>query len=377
MEINAEYKVCSRCVMDTTAPDIFFDENGVCNFCKEMIERSGKIIFQSVDDKNINLRKLIDKIKTRGKNKHYDCIVGVSGGVDSSWVLVKAVEMGLRPLAVHMDNGWNTELANNNIENLVKELGVDLYTHVIDWEEYRELMECFFQADVVDVELLYDNAMFAVNYLVAAKYGLKYILGGMNATSEGLRIPEGWHWSKFDKKNIVSILGTFSKMKIKSFPAIGTLQFIYYVFILKIKWVNILNDMEYDKNNVIITLKDKFHYKPYPYKHYESVFTRFYQGFILPKKFGIDKRRMHFSSLIVSGQLDRYLALNDLKKIPYPSDNDLKEDIKYFQKKMNWTEDKLNAYLNRPAKSHSNYDSEKPFWDMMLRYYRKMHILFK
>lgn len=376
MEINTEYKICSRCVMDTTATGIFFDENGVCNFCKEMIERSGTIIYQSLDVKNKNLEKIVEKIKTQGIGKQYDCIVGVSGGVDSSWVLVQAVKMGLRPLAVHMDNGWNTELATNNIASLIKGLGIDLHTHVIDWEEYRELMQCFFQADVVDVELLYDNAMFAVNYFAAAKYGVQYILGGMNATSEGMRIPDGWHWSKFDKKNIFSIVSTFSNIKINTFPAIGTLQYIYHAFILQIKWLNFLDDFEYDKNEAIRILEKEFQYKPYPYKHYESVFTRFYQGYILPKKFGIDKRKMHFSSLIISRQLDREVALDDLKKIPYPSENDLNNDIKYFIKKMNWSEKDLIDYIERPPSSHAKYDSEKPLWDRMLRFYKKIRFLF-
>jgi N-acetyl sugar amidotransferase len=372
MKINTGQKVCSRCVMDTTAEGIYFDDDGVCNFCKEMIERSGSIIYQSLDDKNRILGEIVKKIKLEGKGKPYDCIVGVSGGVDSSWVLVQAVKMGLRPLAVHMDNGWNTELATNNIANLIKELGVDLFTHVIDWEEYRELMQCFLKANVVDVELLYDNAMFAVNYFAAAKYGIKYILGGMNATSEGMRIPDNWHWSKFDKKNIKSIVNSFSNIKITTYPTIGTLQYIYYTYMLQIKWVNILNFMEYEKYHAISVLREDFQYKPYPYKHYESVFTRFYQGYILPRKFAIDKRKMHFSSLIISGQLDRNEALNDLKRIPYPTERDMDSDVKYFLKKMNWTQMELDNYIERPPTSHSKYGSEKFLWDLLLRLYRKI-----
>lgn len=195
-EINEEQKRCKRCLMDTTAKDITFDEDGYCNYCTEFLE--------SLNNPNrkisLPLNELVEKIKADGKGKEYDCVVGVSGGVDSSYTLVKVKELGLRPLAVHMDNGWDSELAANNIKNLVEKLGVDLYTHVIDWEEYRELMQAFFDADVIDVELLYDNAMLAVCYQQAGKYGVKYILAGSNTATEGMRLPENWNWFKRDKK---------------------------------------------------------------------------------------------------------------------------------------------------------------------------------
>ena len=194
--------MCNRCVMDTTAADITFDENGVCNYCTEFLSRSGHILNKSPEQRKVELDAFVSKVKADGKGKKYDCIVGVSGGVDSSWVLVKAVELGLRPLAVHMDNGWNSELAQNNIANLIKYLNVDLYTHVIDWQEYRGLMQAFFDADVIDIELLYDNAMLSVNYQKASYYGLKYILSGSNQSYEGMAMPKNWNWLKFDKRNI-------------------------------------------------------------------------------------------------------------------------------------------------------------------------------
>ena len=185
------YQQCSRCVMDTTASDITFDEQGVCNYCIEFLESSSHIIHEDLANKEARLQELVEEVKANGKGKPYDCIVGVSGGVDSSWTLVEVKRLGLRPLAVHMDNGWNSELAQNNIANIVRGLGVDLHTHVINWNEYRELMQAFFDADVIDVELLYDNAMIAVNYQQASKYGLKYILAGTNQATEGMRMPEG------------------------------------------------------------------------------------------------------------------------------------------------------------------------------------------
>src|SRR5215510_469610 len=180
------YQECTRCVMDTSASDITFDERGVCNYCSEYIERFHGVLNMGQAAREEGLNRFVAQVKAAGIGKLYDCIIGVSGGVDSSWVLVKAVELGLRPLAVHMDNGWNSELAQNNIANLVRGLGVDLYTHVIDWDEYRNLMQAFFDADVIDVELLYDNAMMAVNYDQATRYGLKYILAGSNQSTEGM-----------------------------------------------------------------------------------------------------------------------------------------------------------------------------------------------
>jgi len=176
--------------MDISAADIFFDAKGICNFCTEFLREKSNIIFEDLKKKEEKLKYFIKKVKEEGKEKKYDCIVGVSGGVDSSWTLAKVKELGLRPLVVHMDNGWNSELAQNNIANLVQNLQVDLYTHVINWNEYRELMQAFFEADVIDVELLYDNAMLAVNYQQANKYGVKYILSGSNSSTEGMRMPK-------------------------------------------------------------------------------------------------------------------------------------------------------------------------------------------
>jgi len=369
--MDKNYRMCSRCVMDTTAKDITFDDNGVCNYCVEFLKRSSKIIFKDSGAKKKEFDALVKKVKKDGEGKPYDCIVGVSGGVDSSWVLVKAVESGLKPLAVHMDNGWNSELAQNNISNLVQKLGVDLYTHVINWEEYKKLMQAFFDADVIDVEMLYDNAMLAVNYRMAAKYGIKHILSGANRATEGLRMPADWNWLKFDKKNIKSIAKKFQGVSLKTFPAVGTKGLVAYKLFYGIKWQSLLNYIDYDKFLAMEALQKDFGYKPYPYKHYESVFTRFYQGYLLPKKFGVDKRKVHLSTLIISGQMSREEALEGLKgSIAYPSEKALEEDILYFLKKMGWSRDQLEDYLSRPGKSHLDYPSEKPLFDFFCKLYR-------
>lgn len=349
--------------MDITASNIEFDKNGYCNFCNDLIDGN------YVQSPNIEkkLEQLVTKIKNDGKKKKYDCIVGVSGGVDSSYVLLKSIELGLRPLAVHMDNGWNSELAQNNIYNLISTLNIDLYTHVINWEEYRKLMQAFFDSDVVDVELLYDNAMLAVNYKLASKYNIKYILGGMNRSSEGMRMPEGWNSFKYDKKQIKYLAKKFSNISISTFPAIGTLDYIFYRYFRKIHWTSILDLIDYRKDLALDVLESDYGYKRYPYKHYESVFTRFYQGHILPKKFNIDKRKLHLSTLVANKQLSREEALIEMKKGCYVSEFDEKKDIRYFLKKMRWTEKDLKEYLGRPKVDHESYPSEQNLWDAFLK----------
>lgn len=365
------FQVCVRCVMDESANDIVFDEGGRCNYCSDLLNHALHPRNKKVSERKQELYSLIERIKEDGKGKQYDCIVGVSGGVDSSWALVQAVEFGLRPLAVHMDNGWNSELAQNNIANLVLRLNVDLYTHVIHWDEYKKLMQAFFDADVIDIELLYDNAMLATNFNLAAKHGVKYILSGCNVASEGMPTPNGWNWFKYDKKNIKAIGKQFANTHLKTFPAIGTFGFIWASYIRKIKWLNFLDYFEFNKFEAVSVLQQKYGYKPYVYKHYESIFTRFYQGYILPEKFAIDKRKLHLATLVASGQMTRKDALESIQGSPYPSQQALDEDKAYFIKKMGWSEPQLEQYLHRPGKSHNMYPSEKALYDLCLRVYFK------
>jgi N-acetyl sugar amidotransferase len=369
------YQQCTRCVMDTTASDITFDEQGVCNYCTEFLERSIHIIHEDPMQKEARLNALVSKIKEAGRGKPYDCIVGVSGGVDSSWTLVEVKRLGLRPLAVHMDNGWNSELAQNNIANLVRTLNVDLYTHVIDWEEYRALMQAFFDADVIDIELLYDNAMLAVNYQQASQYGLKYILAGTNQATEGMRIPTTWNWFKYDKKNIVALARRHGLKGLTTFPAIGTFGFIYHQYLKRNRWLSFLDYLPYNKFDALNNLEANYGYKRYPFKHYESIFTRFYQGYILPKKFDVDKRKVHLGTLVASGQMTREDALKGLEGIPYPTQQDMEADINYFLKKMRWSKQQLDEYMIRPEIAHATYSTEKPlykFFVNILNIYKKI-----
>ena len=358
--------VCSRCVMDGATAGITFDAAGQCNYCSEFLARWDRLSLPGRRDQSAALAEFVGQVKSAGQRRTYDCVVGVSGGVDSSWVLVNAVRMGLRPLAVHMDNGWNSELAQNNIANLVRGLGVDLYTHVIDWPEYRGLMQAFFDADVIDVELLYDNAMLAVNYRQAVSHRLRYILGGTNESTEGMRMPPGWNWNKTDSVNIRDISYRHKGPRLRSFPAISRVSRMWLSAFRRIRWVSFLDHFDYTKNSALEELSSKFGYKPYPYKHYESVFTRFYQGYILPRKFNVDKRRLHLSVLVVTGQLSRDAALADLRSPPYSSEEAMESDRAYFLKKMGWSAAQLDEYLRRPGRPHTDFRTEL-WWGRAMR----------
>ena len=367
--MSKPYQVCTRCVMDTSASDIHFDAQGHCNYCTHFLIRSRSVIHQDPIAKKAELNSFVNKVKAAGKNRRYDCVVGVSGGVDSSWVLYQAVKLGLRPLAVHMDNGWNSELAQHNIAHLVQGLGVDLHTHVIDWPEYKKLMQAFFDADVIDVELLYDNAMLGVNYRLAVQHGTRYILAGTNQATEGMRMPPGWNWFKYDKTNIKALARNFGRVQMRTFPAIGTLDYVWYRLVNRVRWVSFLDMMPFNKFDALAELTKEYGYRPYPYKHYESIFTRFYQGHILPNKFGVDKRRLHLATLVAAGQLSREQALEGLEGIAYVCEADLERDKQYFLKKMSWSNADLSAYLSRAPKPHSLYGTEQPLWNMFQRGY--------
>lgn len=362
---NRPYQQCLRCVMDTSAAEITFDDDGICNFCTEFLDRCSHIIHEDEQVKKQRLERFLESVKKVGAGKKYDCVVGVSGGVDSSWTLVEVKRLGLKPLAVHMDNGWNSELAQNNIANLVKGLEIDLYTHVIDWEEYRSLMQAFFDADVIDVELLYDNAMLAVCYQQARKFGIKYILSGSNQATEGMRMPKEWNWYKRDVRNIKALAKRFGGVRIKTFPTHSTINFILDEFFRGIRWISFLDYLPYNKFDALDVLERDYGYKRYPFKHYESIFTRFYQGYILPQKFGVDKRLLHLGTLVAASQMTRKEALEGLAGIPYPSQQDLESDIRYFLKKMGWTEENLSAYIKGGQVSHGKYPNEMKYYTFL------------
>ena len=232
-------------------------------------------------------------------------------------------------------------------------------------------MEAFFAADVIDIEVLADNALIALNYQQAVKHGLKYILAGTNIATEGVDIPSTWNWHKADKRNIVAISRRFGGPRLKTFPSISTFGMMRYAALHRILWVSFLDYLSYRKYEALETLERDFGYKAYPYKHYENVFTRFYQGYLQPNKFGVDKRKPHLSSLIMSGEITRDEALEQAAGIAYPSEKDMEADRLYFLKKMGWSEEKFEAYMRRPEKRHDEYPSEYAFYNKLLGLYRR------
>jgi N-acetyl sugar amidotransferase len=357
--------------MDTTAPDITFDENGVCNYCTDFLRRI-EASKARMGDMGASRDEFINAVKAAGTGHEYDCVVGVSGGVDSSYALYLAVQYGLRPLAVHLDNGWNSELASHNITRLVESLGVELYTHVIDWEENRDLQLSFFKANVLDIELLMDNAMLKLNYSQASRFGLKHILAGTNLMTEGMRFPAGWTHFKFDARNIRRIHRQFGSVPIRTHPLISTSQYVWYEYARGIKWVSFLDYVEYNKADALGLLQSEVGYRPYPYKHYESVFTRFYQAVILPEKFGYDKRRVHLGTLVASGQMSRDEALRLLAEPTYPDAAQREQDRVFVMKKLGFSEESFAQYMATPEVPHEHYGSERWLWDILAGTYKKL-----
>jgi N-acetyl sugar amidotransferase len=340
--------------MDTVGdPDITFDHHGVCNYFYDFQERLRVRVPEPARGAK-ELDVLVKKIKESGKGKRYDCIIGVSGGADSTYTALLVKKLGLRPLAVHLDNGWDSELAVKNIENILNKLGIDLHTEVLDWEMFRDLQLSFLKASTPDGEIPTDHAITALLYKTAAQHGVRYVLSGMNSRTEGM-LPPSWARGHLDWKYIRSVHKRFGSKPLKSFPHLSVLQFLYYNLIRRIRVISILNYVHFRKEDVVRVLRDELDWRNYGGKHYESVYTRFYQSYILPRKFWIDKRRAHLTCLIVSSnELTREQALEKLKE-PVAEPQLLKEDREYVIKKLGLTEDEFNAIMSAPAKSILDY----------------------
>jgi N-acetyl sugar amidotransferase len=372
-----EYHQCSRCILDTNDyPEITFNDHGVCNICSTYGDLSTRTILKGTAG-DTALHSLIDTIKDNGKGKEYDCLIGVSGGVDSTYLAYLTKQWGLRPLVVHVDNGWNTELAVSNIERLLDILGFDLYTHVIDWEEMRDIQRAFMRADVVDIDLPFDNAFMSILYKLAAKHNIKYVLSGHNTATEGYLPPNFTHF-KMDSLNIRDIHKKFGQSKLKKFPIISLPAFLYYERMRKINIYTPLNWIDYNKAEVKKIIQRDLGWRDYGGKHYENIYTRFYQGYILYEKFKVDKRKSHLSTLICSGQITKADALEEVKKLPYPNQDLLKADKAFFIKKMRMTEAELDAYIQAPEVPHTHYRSYvnvintlRPFYRLLIKPYLK------
>jgi N-acetyl sugar amidotransferase len=338
--------ICSKCVLDTTVPEIIFDSKGICNYCK--IHDELEKIYPADEKGDFLLDKLIKKIKKSGKGKRYDCIVGVSGGTDSTYTLWLMKELGLNPLAVHFDNGWNSDIAVKNIKNSTTILDVDLYTHVADWEEFKDLQIAFLRSSTPDAEVPTDYAIISVLLEVAKKEKIKYIIEGQSFRAEGTT-PTGWTYH--DGKYLRSIQKKFGNHKSKSFPILSFFSLIYYFFILRIKFVRPLEYTKYSKAKARKVNIEKLGWIDPGGHHHESVYTKFFQSYYLPVKYSIDKRKRELSAQIRSGEIERDKALSILSA-PYSYDPEL---ITYTISKLGISGEEFEDIMKSPARSFLDY----------------------
>jgi N-acetyl sugar amidotransferase len=361
------YQRCTRTIMDTTDPDIWFDENGVSSHAIWFDEKLAPVVLPAQRGERLGeLEQLVDTIKESGRGKPYDCVIGVSGGVDSTYLALQAVRLGLRPLAVHFDSGWNSELAVGNIHNLVTTLGLDLYTHVIDWREMKSLQLAFIRASVANADTPTDHAFGWVAYTQAAKYGIKYILSGSNYATESI-LPQSWGYNSDDARHVKAVHARFGTVKLKTYPLMGMFKrHAWYPLARRIKTVKPINSMRYVYTDAKRDITDNVGWRDYGGKHYESVFTRYFQGYYLPHKFGFDKRLAHYSSLILSGQMTRDEALAMMETTNYPEDL-RRQDHEFIAKKLGVSVEELDALCERPPVDYTAYPNSGAFWGMVGR----------
>jgi N-acetyl sugar amidotransferase len=346
---------CSRCIMDSNDdPDIKFDAHGVCQYCLEF-DKEKKVLVKEGKDAEELMAKTIAEIKEYGKNKKYDCLIGLSGGVDSSYVAYIAKQKGLRALCVHFDNGWNSELAVMNIQNIVTKLGFDLYTYVIDWEEFKDLQLAYLKASVIDIEVITDHAIYGTIYKIAKENDLKYILGGHNVVTEGI-LPHHWAFNIKDYINIKDIHSKYGTKKLNTFPFLNR-KMKRYITNSGVRFVNFLNWLPYVKTAAKKTLQQELDWRDYGSKHHESIWTKFYQVYILPIKFGVDKRKAHLSTLICSGQITKEEALKEISKPAY-DDLQIRTDKEFVLKKLGLTENEFDKIMKEPVRSHWSFNFE-------------------
>lgn len=361
-----EYQVCSNCVMDTTDSKIVFDENGKCDYCNSFYNdilpnwKPGQERFNE-------LEKIAARIREEGKGKEYDCIIGLSGGTDSSYLAYIAKEkLGLRPLIYTVDAGWNLNVAVENIERIVKALKLDMYTEVVNWEEMRDLQLAFFKSQTVYQDFPQDHAIFAGLYNYAVKNKIKYVLTGANNATECVRPPVEWSYLN-DIKLMKDIHKKFGKVKLKTFPMCGMFKYrLYYAYIKGMKRVAPLDYINYDKSAAEKELYEKFGWEKYENKHYENIFTRFYEGYFMPKKFGYDKRKCYFSNLILTGQMTREEALEKLNESPYSEDM-MQDDMEYIAKKLGLSKVEFEQIINGENKDYRDYKNSLKLIEIFIK----------
>ena len=362
------YQVCTHCVMDTSDPEIAFDAQGVCNHCHAFAHVSVREWHPGPEGK-VLLERLVSQVRSYGRGREYDCILGLSGGVDSSFMALKVKELDLRPLVMHVDAGWNSELAVSNIEKIVKHCGYELHTHVMDWSEMRDLQLAYLRAGVANQDVPQDHAFFASLYHYATRNGIRTVLSGGNIATEGI-FPKAWHGSAMDAINLRAIHHRYGTIPLKHYQAISFGQhYFWYPLVKRMKVLRPLNFMPYNKSAAITEL-ESIGWRSYVGKHGESLFTRFFQNYWLPTKFGYDKRRPHLSSLIVSGQLTREAALRQLEE-PLLSPTERDADITYFCKKLGIARAEFDTLLAGPTRHYRDF----PNWDRSYARMKKLQSL--
>lgn len=360
------YRACVRCIMDTVADKrIEFNVAGVCHHCVRYDEQLASRVVPPAERAQ-KLAAMVARIKQHGQGKDYDCIVGVSGGVDSTYVAYLVKQHGLRPLAVHLDNGWNSELAVRNIERVLKKLEIDLFTHVIDWEEFKDLQLAFLRASTPDGEIPTDHAIAALLWREATRRGIKYIISGMNFATESINVPD-WSYGHTDVRYIRDVHRRFGTVPLRTYPTISLPYLFFYVnLVRRVRTVSILNYIDYHKADAMNLLQEQLGWVYYGGKHHESLYTRFFQGYLLPRKFGVDKRYGHLSDLIKAGQLTREAAVGQMKQPPYP-EHLQQQDVQYVCKKFGLSEAEFAAIMTAPVKSFRDYRNSYGVFQRMRR----------
>lgn len=355
-----EHKICTSCIMDTSDPRIQFDDQGVCDYCNNF--KNDILPNWNTGPKGAaELESIASKIKAQGVGKAFDCIIGLSGGLDSSYTAYIAKEiMGLRPLLFHVDAGWNTDQAVGNIERLVDGLGLDLYTEVINWEEMKDLQVAFLKSQIADQDLPQDGAFFSALYRFSRKHKIKYVLTGSNFSTECCREPEEWGgYPGIDKTLFKDIHKRFGKRPLRTFPLVDILIYkLYYRYVLGMEVVKPLNLVPYIKSEAEALLTDRFGWKKFKHKHHESRFTRFYEDYWMPRKFGYEKRRAHFSSLIMTGQMTREDALERISK-PELDEQFLKSEFEYVANKLDLSVEQLQEIFEGKNKTYRDYKNKR------------------
>ena len=360
-----KYQICKRCIMDTSDPDIQFDADGFCNHCTGALERIKKNLLPP-KERELKLHALVEKIKEEGKGKKYDCIIGVSGGVDSTTTAYYVKKLGLRPRAVHYENHLDAELTIENVRKLLDFLDIELYTYVVDWVEVRDLIISFLKASVANCEIPTDNGIAALLFKTAYKEKTRFILTGNNLMTESI-LPKSWGHYYQDLKHIKAIHRRFGTVPLRTMPTIGLSDYFYYIFVKRIRNIPFLNYIEYNKDDAKKMLTKEFGWQDYGAKHFESIWTRFFQGYYLPNKFGFDKRRAHQSSLICAGTITREEALTEMEK-PIYQEGMLEDDTQFLLEKLDLTQDEFDEFLHAPPKPHSAYPGHFLLFNIIKKY---------